>query len=361
MSDMNISDNGDQKILSRSDGEQRANDFINSGQVDPFPDVEPALLSADEIMKYVEKTGAISPFYCGGRKKSRLKKASYEGRIGRHAYKYNDQGNLEEALGEKELTVEANSIVFVECDLDFRLPDFIAIRFNLQIRHVHRGILLGTGPLVDPGFWGKLCIPLHNLTDKDYAIPRSEGLIWVELTKTSSSGKLGQKALSTENKEFWDDIRDYIYKAAQPFDKNQSSISIRSSIPLAAKEAKEAAQNAEKSAEESKKRAEISEENVKQIRITDTIALVAVLLSIMVLIVQLYSNVDGIYDSLVPEFRRKIDTITYNTISNTEKTNSDLRKMSEQIDNLVREKEEQRKQNSEIQKRLLRLESSSNE
>ena len=57
-------------------------------------------------------------------------------------------------LGE-ELTVGANSIVFVECDLDFRLPDFIALRFNLQIRHVHRGLLLGTGPLVDPGYRGK--------------------------------------------------------------------------------------------------------------------------------------------------------------------------------------------------------------
>lgn len=361
MSDMSIGDNGDREILNRIDGKQRADDFRKAGQGDPFPSISPALLSADEIKIYVERTGAISPFYCGGKQKSRLKKASYEGRIGHHAYEYNDQGKLEEALGEKELIVGANSIVFVECDLDFRLPDFIAMRFNLQIRHVHRGILLGTGPLVDPGFWGKLCIPLHNLTDEDYAIPRSEGLIWVEFTKTSSFGKLGQKALSTEDKEFWGDIRDYIRKAAQPFDKNKSPVSIRSSIPLVTKEAEESAKNAEESAEKSKIRAEISEENVKQIRITDTIALVAVLISIMVLIVQFYSNVDGIYDSLVPEFRRKIDTVTYDTISNAEKTKSDLRKMSEQIDNLVREKEELRRQNSEIQKRLLRLESSSNE
>ena len=88
--------------------------------------------------------------------------------------------------GDEELVViAANSIVFVECDLDFRLPDFLALRFNLHIRHVHRGLLLGTGPLVDPGYWGKLCIPLHNLTDEDYLIPRTEGLIWIEFTKTS--------------------------------------------------------------------------------------------------------------------------------------------------------------------------------
>jgi hypothetical protein len=61
----------------------------------------------------------------------------------------------------------------------------MAIRFNLRIKHVHRGILLGTGPLVDPAFEGDLLIPLHNLTATDYRISANEGLIWVEFTKTT--------------------------------------------------------------------------------------------------------------------------------------------------------------------------------
>jgi hypothetical protein len=138
------------------------------------------------------------------------------------------------------LLVEQNSIVFVESDLDFRLPDYIALRFNLQIRHVHRGLLLGTGPLVDPGYWGKLCIPLHNLTDEDYSIPVSEGLFWVEFTRTTTAlGSVpGRKPL---DKEFWN-IEDFIQKAATPFGKPNTRIAIRSSIPVTLTEARKSAE-----------------------------------------------------------------------------------------------------------------------
>jgi hypothetical protein len=45
--------------------------------------------------------------------------------------------------------------------------------------------LLGTGPLVDPGFNGRLLIPLHNLTDSDYPIDTDKALIWIDFTKTT--------------------------------------------------------------------------------------------------------------------------------------------------------------------------------
>src|SRR5690606_6283003 len=151
-------------------------------------------------------------------------------RIGKNAYIFK-KGNSapQPALedGAKNLKVPANSIVFVESDLDFRLPPFIAIRFNLQINHVHRGLLLGTGPLVDPGFWGKLCIPLHNLTNEDYEIPLEEGLFWVEFTKTTSVPVAGRPPSNTG---FWD-IRDFIRKASQPSDLTKPAIPILSSIP----------------------------------------------------------------------------------------------------------------------------------
>lgn len=44
---------------------------------------------------------------------------------------------------------------------------------------------MGTGPLIDPGFFGDLLIPVHNLTSGDYEISGDEGLIWIEFTKTS--------------------------------------------------------------------------------------------------------------------------------------------------------------------------------
>lgn len=221
-------------------------------EADPFTEIPPSLLSAEHIDAYIKKTGLIAPYYEGGGGKSRLKKASYEGRIGDHVYRFDQKAEIVPVpFQDDSLNVPANSIVFVECDLEFRLPQYIALRFNLQIRHVHRGLLLGTGPLVDPGYWGKLCIPLHNLTDEDYAIPLTDGLIWVEFTKTTSDSAEGRVPLETEGTEHFD-VLIFLRKASQPFDKNKPRIGIRSSIASAFAEANKNSKEALKTADDTK-------------------------------------------------------------------------------------------------------------
>ncbi|GGF87129.1 hypothetical protein GCM10010924_13560 [Rhizobium wenxiniae] len=205
-----------------------------------------------------------------------MKKASYEGRIGSKAYFFSEKGDLEPILVKGEpLRVPANSIVFVESDLEFRLPDYIALRFNLSIRHVHRGLLLGTGPLVDPGFWGRLCIPLHNLTNEEYLIAPNEGLFWVEFTKTTPGEIVGRNPLVSDPQEQSDsldrglwDIEKFIRKAARPLDPAKPSIPIRSSISVVAEQnrkraetAADEATRAQKQAEESKKEAEAAKKS----------------------------------------------------------------------------------------------------
>ena len=353
---MNVQyDNKETEILSRERGEIIAKNFYRKGQRDPFPKTQSTLLSADEIVDYVQRTGAISPFYVDG-KSSRLKKASYEGRIGEKAYRYDENGKLAEILEDGQLIVEANSIVFVECDLDFRLPDFIALRFNLQIRHVHRGLLLGTGPLVDPGFWGKLCIPLHNLTNENYCIPKEEGLIWIELNKTSGSVRSGRSALSSDSelKEYWDIRRNYIEKAARPFDERRATYSIRSSIPIVEKEARDAAKGAENAAKS-------AQENVKIIRNVGILTIVGIVISLFVLFSEFYTHVTAIYNSVVPEFNQDIKSLSEKMNLNEDKLNQDSQKMSIIIEKLVQENENLHHENMEIRQRILRLESSANE
>lgn len=251
----------------------------NQGKVeDPLPEISPSLLSADDISRYVYKTGMVYPFSTEKRttiekpeKVHRLKSASYEGRIGSEAFIYDqDQSEPKSILSKnsKFLTFPANSIVFVASDVYFRLPPFVAVRFNLQIRHVHRGLLLGTGPLVDPGFWGKLCIPIHNLTDEDYDVPMDEGLIWIEFTKTTSYPSLGDLPSNTD----LDKIKSSIDKASQPYkafvdgDKNfferyifkstePKKVGIRSSISSKFNEAESIAKSAKTDAEDAKRSA----------------------------------------------------------------------------------------------------------
>ncbi|MEW6147749.1 MAG: dCTP deaminase domain-containing protein [Bradyrhizobium sp.] len=161
------------------DAKARADRFES---LDPFPGVPRALLSSFEIADYARVTGMMWPFA-----EKQLKSASYEVFIGGEVIWWDGKGRRQSKIVKRgtPLILEANSIVFAQVEPVFRLPNYIAIRFNLRITHVHRGLLLGTGPLVDPGFHGKLLIPLHNLTSTNYAIDTNEALIWIEFTKTT--------------------------------------------------------------------------------------------------------------------------------------------------------------------------------
>ena len=319
----------ERQVLSRHEAEKLAEDHRASGQPDPFPKVPPSLLSAKHIKDYVLKTGAIAPFYEDGGRHSRLKMATYEGRIGECAYLYNKQDRLESLDFGEELTVKANSIVFVECDLDFRLPYYMALRFNLQIRHVHRGLLLGTGPLVDPGYWGKLCIPLHNLTDEDYPISRDHGLIWVEFTKTTAGHQSGRPPLDLHEKKqgYWD-IRKFIEKASNPRIGTGESVPIRSSISGVIEQAEEAARSAreaEKSATDAKDEA---------FRMRTNITLIGVFTG-LALVIGIAAFIYTVFSSLVPRIDDLQSRFSYIESVSTDKELQDLpsvtRELSEEV------------------------------
>jgi len=133
----------------------------------------------------------IHPFDSGPES---LKSASYEVKAGGKFIYWDKDGKkiVQTITKDGTFTLLANSISYIQIEPDFLLPQYIAVRFNLRITHVHRGLLLGTGPLVDPGFHGKLLIPLHNLTSDEYTIRGDEGLIWMEFTKTSHIAEVSE-------------------------------------------------------------------------------------------------------------------------------------------------------------------------
>lgn len=230
--------------------EEAQSRFEVSKSRDPFPEIVPALLNSADIYDYVTATGMISPFYT-----KNLKSASYEiGVLGTVVYW--DKDGKENSLNlrkEEKFTLRRNSIAFVTPESKFRLPDYMALRFNLRITHVHRGILLGTGPLVDPGFEGKLLIPLHNLTTNDYEIKGGDPLIWVEFTKLSPNKRWdgGKSHESSERsgryKPFPDDKKNLA--ATYYLSKASPHRPIRSSIPDALESARQSAKEAREKAD----------------------------------------------------------------------------------------------------------------
>lgn len=166
--------------------------------VDPFPGVPPALLNSADVLDYVAATGMVYPFRLDLSDTSATMKPAAYGvpLLGMYVYweRILDGGSevtYTKRVGElaegDELALRPNTITFVQLEPFFRLPRYIAARFNLAIQHIYQGILVGTGPLVDPGFEGRLSMPLHNLTSNEYTLIAGQPLVWMEFTKLGAS------------------------------------------------------------------------------------------------------------------------------------------------------------------------------
>ena len=153
--------------------------------IDPFPKIPPALLNSADITRYARAGYLVTDF-----DQTRLKSAAYQMRFLGTLYSWeNEQDGLRETerciCPGKTYTLPKNSITYLFTEEEFHLPEYIAARINFRIPFVHKGMLLGTGPLVDAGFQGSLLIPLHNLTSNDYTICGGDPVIWAEFTKLS--------------------------------------------------------------------------------------------------------------------------------------------------------------------------------
>lgn len=139
------------------------------------------MLLANEIEMFRQKNLLISEDY----EPKNLRPAAYTLRIGP---KFVDSRGRVGLLDDKRKTyfkMEPNSIVYVSTLEKLDLPYYIAARFNLRVKWVYRGILLGTGPQVEPGFRGYLSCPLYNLTDRPIKIEYRQDFATIDFERTT--------------------------------------------------------------------------------------------------------------------------------------------------------------------------------
>ncbi len=314
--------------------------FERFQSLDPFPDIIPALLNSADIYDYVHATGMICPFDI-----HKLKSASYAVPILGKAVYWDEQNNkIVEHIGKGDtFTLRPNSIAFVTLEPMFRLPDYIAFRFNLKITNVYRGILLGTGPLVDPGFIGKLSIPLHNLTTNEYIFKGGEDLIWMEFTKLSKYQewyennddntiirpvKIGQYVPFPPDKAL-PDVEGYLEKA----DKHRS---IRSSIPEAFRNAEEASKNANST--------------VKFFQQAGTISAIALIIALGALFFQVYALVED-SNYYVNTAQKDINQVQ-SQLTLINQFQSEIQYLKQEIQDLKQEIRDLKQEKKEIQDKI---------
>ena len=268
---------------------------------DPYPEVAAALLNSADIKAYVKTTGMIYPF----------DEVKIAGKV--VYWEYDEQSKNKIQKVELDLTtgldgfdLAPNSIAFVELEPYFRIPEYMALRFNLKIKHIYKGLLLGTGPLVDPGFVGKLFIPLHNLTHNTYHFKYGDTLITMEFTKLSGNNKWGNLLGDSQHSETYkaEDIppQRTVEKYLENALHNDRLGSVYSSIPDALNEGKMQVKEAQKEA------ARIRNWSIGT-SIASIIAIGTLVVSTIALITSIYSSVNEKYDTLAKEYNEKI--ITY--------------------------------------------------
>lgn len=157
--------------------------------LDPDPESVGILLS-DRIEFYAMRVSLISPFDRGS-----LGPASYTLHVGKEYILNNRHGDLS-----KNETVEIppNGLIYIRFFEEVNIPHYMIARFNLRVKQVYRGLLLGTGPQVDPGFRGHLNCPIHNFTDEPKVIRYGDPLVTIDFEKTT---RLGQTSFVGKNDE----------------------------------------------------------------------------------------------------------------------------------------------------------------
>jgi deoxycytidine triphosphate deaminase len=139
------------------------------------------MLLSDQIRRFCENKLLISEGYS----EARLRPAAYTLTVGP---KYRNEEGNPGVLGEQNPSFEIppNSIVFVSIAESLDLPYYIAARFNLRVDWVYKGVLLGTGPQVEPGFRGKLSCPLYNLTSRPQTIMLGQEFATIDFERTTN-------------------------------------------------------------------------------------------------------------------------------------------------------------------------------
>ena len=170
--------------------------------LDPDQGSTPGLLLSDRIKFYREKVNLIYPF-----DEKSLEPASYTLHAGGEYLIHDETGKRVSGVlkPDEKVIIPPNGLIYIRFLEEVNIPHYMIARFNLRVKQVYRGLLLGTGPQVDPGFRGHLGCPLHNFTNEEKVIEFFEKLVTIDFEKTTPLGQVsfaGKKSDDFDAQDF---------------------------------------------------------------------------------------------------------------------------------------------------------------
>lgn len=146
--------------------------------LDPLHGGPGAILGADAIRFYCSLFGMIREYrdeYC--------RTASYTLTLGEAAQVAGGRVDLNEANPKLRIPAGA-SATLVPAEV-LVVPHYLIARIGLTVGLVQRGLLLGAGTQVDPGYQGALSCPVHNLSGSDLELECGRRLLRVDFVRTT--------------------------------------------------------------------------------------------------------------------------------------------------------------------------------
>ena len=111
-----------------------------------------------------------------------LQRASYDMRLGKEAYTSSGREQVDvEARG--SLIIEAGDFAMVTTHESLKMPLTMTGHIGLRSYFTRKGLVLLSGPQIDPGFEGLLVIGLCNLSLTDIIIRYKEPFCTIEFLK----------------------------------------------------------------------------------------------------------------------------------------------------------------------------------
>lgn len=278
--------------------------YIKHMVEDPYPDVTGVLLS-DVLELYIEKANMIEhvDLPCC------LAPASYNLRIGDE---YWIMGKKLE-LGEGSSTeIPPFGFIYVKSFEKLRLPIYMVGRINIRVKQGFKGLLLATGPQVDPGFVGHLYFPLHNFSSSSVKLEYKDKIVTIDFLKTSKVTSDNKKLRSLWEDNILDHLEGCEGKSILLFDKDnwdRDFLSYFKDGPPARSALEEQAEELQKFYDNIEARLDKEEDKLKELgkELIEadrfrTVMQAIVILVIVGLMLGLFYWFDAKYDSLVERF-----------------------------------------------------------
>ena len=137
------------------------------------------LMSDNEIEESVKKGEIIIKEF----DERQINPASYDARLGKQIFKTKKEEGIIDSSKKGIISIEIGEFVLLSTFEGFELPNNIAGQIGLRSHYARKGLILLSGPQIDPGFRGILTLGVYNVGPKIVAIPFLEPFCTIEFHK----------------------------------------------------------------------------------------------------------------------------------------------------------------------------------